>query len=714
MLPCLSRVFKVATRHRAVLFLPAFFVISGVIFADVLFAGRAFFELDPVGVGYPVHYYAAQAVKAGHFPFWAPYYAYGFPFYLESQAGVLYPFHALMYGAPLSQFFFWYHAVLAIHYALAGWFAFLWVKDLTESEGAGFFAGITLMMGGYMMGHQIHLNIIEVVTWCPLILYLMGKTGGRWKGTVGIGIAFALQAFAGHIPTLILFLPGAFAYAVWLFVKKRLQRETWKNAAGPLMLLAVGGIIGILLSLPQTLPQALYIPLSQRGIGEYLQPGIPMNQFVHLFVPFPQGARWFETGLFHGFLGWFLPLLALTSARREIRYEIAALWSLVFLFFYLALGSDSQAFLVLHNVPPFSLTRYPGRYSLEVGLFLAAAAGVSYSAIVARWGRAIRWLPGILIGAQIANLASVHSRVAPRTDAEWLLKTPPYHFQIPRDRVPYRVYPTGLDQYAFQEPEGMLADAPGETYPSELVSQSLALYHRIIYAPAQSWLFVPAPSVPMMNGLARRPDPSLYSAFGIRYLIIPTTGNRSKHARLQMKQWGFDRIIATSVADVYENPGARPMAYLANRFRVVPDPWAVRKRYTDTRLVATEIHPDYNAAIKTLIVEAHRDPALVLLDRDPGIEPSPADSEAEGEIMEFLATPRGFVVRGNADSDLLLVVLDQCLPGWRVAVNGIRADLFRANYFFKATVVPKGNFEAVFTYGLLPVGNCEWTGKPRG
>jgi hypothetical protein len=701
----------------------SFLTLNALLFSDVLFAGKAFFEFDAVGAGYPLHYFAAQSLKNGQFPLWSPYYAFGYPFFLESQAGLLYPFHLVLYLAPMNQFFFWYHALLILHYALAGWFMFLWVKDLTESESAGFFAGITFMLGGYLMGHQIHLNIVEVVTWCPLILYLMGRRmRGKWLWTaLAIGVAFAFQSLAGHIPTLILFLPGAFAYGLWLFVKRRMARERWDSAAAPAALLAAGGAIGLILALPQILPQALYISLSQRAGGGYLQPGIPMNQFIHLFLPFPAGTRWFETGLFHGYLGWLLPLAALFVASREIRREIAVLWCLVFFFFYLALGAQSQLFSLLHSIPPFSLMRYPGRYSLDVSLFVSAAAGVAFAAVARRWGGVLRSLPGLIVFVQGVTLVVAHRAVAPRTDARWLLKPPPYFAQIPRGRVPYRVFPTGLDQYPWQGPEGMIAEGHGETYPSELVSQSLALYHRVFYAPAQSWLFVPAASVTMMSGLIRHPGPPLYSAFGVRYLIVPTKGERSKVARAQMHEWRLARIVHTSVADVYENPGARPMAFLATKFKVVPDPWSVWKRFTDSRLIGTVIMPNYEAAIKDLINQMQNDPETVLLDREPPTlrnyqtEATPGsvpNAPSPGEITDFLVTGRGFVIRGKAAQDALLVLLDQCMPGWRAQVNHQPADLYRANYFFKAVVVPRGEFTAVFTYGLLPLGNCQWRGKP--
>ncbi|MHA2620124.1 MAG: hypothetical protein V2G42_00100 [bacterium JZ-2024 1] len=688
--------------------------VSGTLFSDVLFAGKAFFEGDAVGVGYPLHFYAARAVKEGHFPLWTPYYYFGYPFFLESQAGLLYPFHTLFYLLPLDQFFFWYHALLVMHYALAGWFTFLWLRDLTGREDAGLFAGITFMLGGYLMGHQIHLNIVEVVTWCPLVLYLMGRKEGTWRrNAICIGFVFAMQALAGHIATLIIFLPVAFAYAAWLFVRARLTGESGITAILPFLCLLTGGGIGVILSLPQTLPQLLYIPLSQRAAGPYIQSGIPLREFVYLFIPYPPGARWFDTGLFHGYLMWILSIVAFLWAHRKTKYRIAGLWSLVAFFFYLALGMDSQAYRFLAHIPPFSMLRFPGRYSLGIALFVSAISGIAYSEVMRAIGRRFRWLGFFLIIFQGANLAVFHHRVAPRTDAKWLLKAPPYLSQLPAPRVPYRLFPTGLEQFSQQGPETMAVSGEQETFPSELVSQSLALYHKRYYAPAQAWLFIPENSFSMMNGLIHHPDPALYSAFGIRYLVVPPAGRQSERARKQMEGWQFQRIITTPVGDVYENPTAKPLAYLSHSYRVLPDPWSLRRSYSEYGLLSSRLRPDYRAALQAMVAQFRMNPDTVILDRDPHLSSGSTGNAAGDAITSFQASPDGFTITGTSSSPAILVLLDTCIPGWRVTVNGKPADLYRANYFFKATLVPGGPFVARFTYSLLPVGNCIWK-RPVG
>ncbi|MGH8103012.1 MAG: hypothetical protein ACREJQ_00655, partial [bacterium] len=101
-------------------------------FHDVLRGGRVMIDTDIQRIGYATRYYATEELQHGRFPLWCPLHHLGYPFFAESQGGVLYPLNFAFYFAPLSAFTALFHWMFAFHYALAGCFAFLWVRRRTE------------------------------------------------------------------------------------------------------------------------------------------------------------------------------------------------------------------------------------------------------------------------------------------------------------------------------------------------------------------------------------------------------------------------------------------------------------------------------------------------------------------------------------------------------------------------------------------------------
>jgi len=55
-------------------------------------------------------------------------------------------------------------------------------------------------------------------------------------------------------------------------------------------------------------------------------------------------------------------------------------------------------------------------------------------------------------------------------------------------------------------------------------------------------------------------------------------------------------------------------------------------------------------------------------------------------------------LRVHADGPALLVVRENYYPGWRAAVDGRRAPLYRTNYLFSGVPLPAGDHDVTLTY----------------
>ena len=47
----------------------------------------------------------------------------------------------------------------------------------------------------------------------------------------------------------------------------------------------------------------------------------------------------------------------------------------------------------------------------------------------------------------------------------------------------------------------------------------------------------------------------------------------------------------------------------------------------------------------------------------------------------------------------ILVLTDTYYPGWEALVDGKETKIYRANYNFRAIIIPKGEHQIVFKYG---------------
>jgi uncharacterized membrane protein YfhO len=70
--------------------------------------------------------------------------------------------------------------------------------------------------------------------------------------------------------------------------------------------------------------------------------------------------------------------------------------------------------------------------------------------------------------------------------------------------------------------------------------------------------------------------------------------------------------------------------------------------------------------------------------------------------------PDRIVVEVEEGDPGYLVLTDIWYPGWQCTVDGEPAALYRANYLFRATPVPEGRHQMVFTFLPLTYQRGKW------
>lgn len=395
----------------------AFVLLAALFYAPTLFGVRAFPDGDFVYhfLPFSVHHHAQLAV--GHLALWNPYTYGGHPFLADVQAAVFYPIGNLIHLFSLTisdvaTLFYLLEVEVVVHTALAGYFAYLWTRDLAGgSRWGGLIGGITFALSGYVTGYApLQLAVLRVAVWLPLLLWALGRAwqepeGVRWW-LVSIG-ALAAAFFAGHSQTFLFIVYATAGWVLTLMVVEPGQRNValWRSAV---VALAAAGVTAI-----QWLPSFEFVIYSVRAEVDYafVSGGLALADFWQLVLP---GVLTQFSPIYVGVIGVILAFVALFAVFARQRPQVersqpalpkkaGATYSLVLTVVALlaSLGGNGPLYPLLYWIAPgFSMFRGQERAAFLVALGLSGLAAYGM-AVLPRMNPATRRRAGLVAGAVV-------------------------------------------------------------------------------------------------------------------------------------------------------------------------------------------------------------------------------------------------------------------------------------------------------------------------
>lgn len=365
-----------------------------IIFARGLFLGQTLFWHD-IGIAFlPFRSWAVRCFQAGDLPTWCPLVGTGAAMLAEGQGGTLYPTNlvAHLLGLPV----WWdYTFQCWLHIGLAASLTYLWLR---RGHGMSWLASViaahTFSLSGYMVGHIMHLPMLQVMAWLPAGQWsceVIAREGGEGRrGVAGLAAVVGLGCLAGHPQTLWYLLLGS---TIWMVVHMR--RGSRAVAIGRFAA-AVG--LGLAFGAVQTVPTGCHAAFSERrkaGDIHYVRrlslTWRSLANFVHpeIYGSYADG-NYFGGDHHYEVCGWtggaalLLALVAASSGRRR-RLRTAAL-VLVPVALFFALARYNPAYRILAWIPPLGMFRAAGRYVVLVtmGIAVLAAVGVDELALSKR------------------------------------------------------------------------------------------------------------------------------------------------------------------------------------------------------------------------------------------------------------------------------------------------------------------------------------------
>ncbi len=396
-------------------YLPVFLVLTCIYFHAVVFNGACLIIGDGFDKLYPLMVTISNQYKNFIFPFWNPYMFSGFPLFGSMEAGAFYPFNIVfpLLFKPIMAF----DLNLMLHYSLAGFFTFLYTRQLGMSIFPSLIAGTIFSLLGYLPSHLVHPSIIVTAAWIPLIFYFFERLrqSEHVRDAIFASFTIALQIYAGHpqicFNTCILLTFYLVFHLLYLNPSKRLRFA---------FLSCFSLAAGFLIALPQIAATYELTQFSSRAHLTYQKFAFfssPFHLIVTFLFPFFYGGgyggeNWGPTPVlgpeaFAGTLPFVLFIVVLLKGRKNPQIMF---WGIAAVLTYiLALGGDIPPLhRLLFHVPFYNYFRGPSKHLLETSFALSVLAGFGISALQER-EKEKRFNTALIIALSVIIAASLIS-----------------------------------------------------------------------------------------------------------------------------------------------------------------------------------------------------------------------------------------------------------------------------------------------------------------
>ncbi|HSP15481.1 MAG TPA: hypothetical protein VLV78_12085 [Thermoanaerobaculia bacterium] len=347
-------------------------------FADVLFFGRAFYFRDVTRFYYPMSKVARDIILSGEFPSWNPYLSEGQPLAANPSYAVFYPPNWLLL-LPNFELAFRLHVVLHYYLAAIGIYALLRAWRLRIASAI--FGACAYTFGGLLLSLTCLLPYLFCLAWLPWLVFFLGRPSRR--DTALAAICLAMILLGGE--------PVTIAQCI-LIAALSVERR-----ASPRAVLVL--IAGLLIASVQIVPAADLLRDSVRSRGFTFQLvqtwSTPPLKAAELFIPEVLGPTGRHAAFYWGtaVYGWLDPFfLSVYPGLLVAALAVAALflrrrgWVIVAVAaaggFILALGSHTPLLRMLYDARIFSSFRYPEKFLILVIVPLTVFAAFAFERLL--------------------------------------------------------------------------------------------------------------------------------------------------------------------------------------------------------------------------------------------------------------------------------------------------------------------------------------------
>lgn len=675
---------------------------------------------------YPWKYFSIQVLKTGKIPWWNPYSFAGNPHVANVQSAAFSPFNTLFFILP---FIDAWSVMVLLQPLLAGIFMYVLLCEYKISKLGSLLGSVSFMFCGFVVVWMAYETLAMSIVFLPVILYAVEKNFQKisWFYLAIISISLAISLFSGHFQTSLYVSLFTVAFVIY----KLLSTKNKSTALFVIIFLC----IAVIISLIQILPSIQFYEYAVRSESYIKQGvGIPFYYLITLFAPDFFGNpvtrnNWFGTyaewASFIGIVPFALACIALLKKQKRtvLFFFIAGCTSLIF-----AIDSPIQTLLGLSRIPVLS-TSNPSRVIVLFSFAFSVLAGFGLDELqelikTRRWKKMLPIVLALIFILSLIWAGVLFGRWIPQDKRSIVQKNlilPTilffnsliligccFIFKKKNFTIATLILLVGFSMIDSKR----FADKWIPFDPRNLVFSDLpilfALQKNVGYGRVFGNLGNQIATYYHISTIEGY-DPLYIQRYG-EFLTTATTGEfrpaERSVAKLDRHAKYVDRVLDLlgvslvfhPLADTFQ-PWAYPVWADSKRFSLLYKDKKFMLFKNNTALPRAllfskyEIIPNKDTLLKRFYSENFDFRHVLLLEEDPHIS-----QNATGKVHITSYTSNTITMDVQSSASALLFLSDNFYPGWKAFVNGKTTKIYRADYTFRAIVIPSGSSQVEFSY----------------
>lgn len=744
--------------HKRIFYPILFILLILFYFSDVLLTGRIFAERDLPVFFYQYLQFWRRSASLGEFTLWNPFIMCGEPFLAALQPAQVYPLSFIYYLFSVDTAF---NITIILHFFLSGVFTFILVKELKGSDSAAIIASLSFCFGGYLLSVHNVLSTLLSVTWFPLLLACFHRSLilSSIRYSIYSGIFLGTIFAGGGIE--VFFISVLFMSFLILFPYLELE-ITLPPFKKRLFHLFISLFFFLFLMAIEWIPFFELILNSVRSEGLQFEESIlwslaPKN-LLYLLIPdiFYRGPDYYwedQSWLKTIYVG-IIPFALLIFFIKEKSKRKIFIVSVMILSILLSLGKYTPFYKFLYNyIPFFNLIRYPVKYLFIFIFFLSLAAGFGWDYLAThlqefstgRKPKYFLWMSFLLtllfaltflfektilsffskenwilensigITAVLHNLKRVifytiltslwiflllKNSLRQIIGAKGLIiiliadlclgnlgyyvtvekatlhnnETPELKFLL-QDKDLYRIYVDRRlyknSHFSYRNPDEYLTLNKRLLVPNLLMERKLYDVNGFSVLTLKNYY-----KILILLLTSPQPDSTrLPDLLNIKYLLWSEP----------LKSNNFE-LVRKDTFYLYRNKNLLPRAFLVEDYRVVSEEMEIKNVLQDK---------DFNPLQR------------VLFDKNPSkdyLRNKPILSKRIREQVKISEYRNEFIkIEATLSSPKILVLSETYYPGWKAYLDGKVTEIYRANFAFRAVILPPGTHNVTFVFDPFTV-----------
>lgn len=687
------------------------FISSGMILSDLML------------FNYPLKAWYKYVLETHQMPFWTTLVGNGYPIFAEGQVGALYPFHFLLFRFLPTLLAF--NLNLFLHFFMAAIFTFLFCRSsLKLSYPASILAGLVYSFSGFYISHLPQVNIVLVISYLPLVLLLIDKMvkTEKWYWVFILAFILAFQILAGHIE--MFYYTSLLGFLYFIVIAFFFPAKKGGSGKKLLALFLLAFVLGVGMTFAQILPTWELTKFSQRAEGIAIEQAAatlwPLKSLILFINPraydeyvpevkyHPSVETTISVPALYGYVGilpLLLALLAIAFYRKRFVFIFAIFLFAAFLF---GQGRSTQIFAIFFEIiPGMKFFRHPVKilFFIEFCLAILAAFGFDYlfNFLVGKKEDLKRFLPilsGILIVIVFIDLYFNNALAVQEIIPGQFWLEPPVVVSFLKERAGgslFRFYTHGTNNLDYT----MAREYQMQKEFQNLLNIDFNMVYNmpanrewfVLFLDRQTKLNAQKTSLDTQNAILGLPEEfkKSISLQNVRFLLtdlpiedkdlvlvdkIPFSRQMGHFAYLMGPEGPKTITIPAYATYIYENEKVYPRVSFAAKAKIIKD---------ENQVLEAVLSPDFDPT-KEVILEKEVLVESQNLTRGQAKIDIKNYQENRAEI-ELETENSGFLVLG-----------DTFYPGWQARVDGEEAEIYRANYAFRAVPISSGKHRVEFIF----------------